>query len=135
MKKLVIYTDGGARNNPGPAGIGIVIRNKDGQTVETYKEYIGEKTNNQAEYEALIKALELAQNKASELELYLDSQLVVNQAKGLFKIKNGDIRELMFKIKTLEQSFEKITYNLIPREKNKDADRLVNQAIDKELKG
>lgn len=130
MDKLIIYTDGGARNNPGPAGIGIVIKDETGNVLETHKEYIGEKTNNQAEYEALIKALELAKDKAEKLEIFLDSQLVVNQVKGHYKVKNADIRNYLFKIRTLEQNFEDISYNLVPREENKLADKLVNQAID-----
>ncbi len=133
MEKLIIYTDGGARNNPGPAGIGIVIQNETGKIIKEHKEYIGEKTNNQAEYLALIKALELAKGEAKNLEFFLDSQLVVNQAKGLYKVKNSEIRDLLFKVRILEQNFEEIKYNLIPREKNKLADKLVNQAIDEKL--
>jgi len=133
MNKLIIYTDGGARNNPGPAGIGIVIQGEDGKEIQKYKEYIGEKTNNQTEYAALIKAMELVSGKAEKLEFFLDSELVVNQVKGLYKVKNADIRELMFRLRTLEQDFEEINYNLIPREKNKKADKLVNQAIDEYL--
>lgn len=130
MKKLIIYTDGGARNNPGPAGIGIVIQSENGELIEKYKEYIGERTNNQAEYEALIKALELVKGGAEKLEIFLDSELVVNQVKGLYKVKNSDIRDLLFNLRILEQNFEEINYTLIPREKNKLADKLVNQAID-----
>jgi len=134
VEKLIIYTDGGARNNPGPAGIGIVIMDSSRNVIETYKEYIGEKTNNQAEYQALIKALELAKEKSKNLEFYLDSQLVVNQAKGLFKVKNSEIRNLLFKVKTLEQNFTNIAYYFVPREQNKEADKLVNQAIDEAIK-
>ena len=83
MKKLIIFTDGGARNNPGPAGIGIVIMDENKKIVKTHKEYIGEKTNNEAEYGALIKALELVEGKAEKLEFFLDSQLVINQAKSI----------------------------------------------------
>jgi len=134
MGKLIIYTDGGARNNPGPAGIGIVIKDETGNVLETHKEYIGEKTNNQAEYKALIKALEIVRGKTKKIDFFLDSQLVVNQLKGLFKVKNSDIRNYLFKIRTLEQKFDEITYTFIPREKNKHADKLVNQAIDEEIK-
>lgn len=133
MDKIRIYTDGGARNNPGPAGIGIVIKNKKDQVIETHKEYIGERTNNQAEYEAIIKALEISKEKAEVVECYLDSQLVVNQAKGLYKAKNSDIRELLFKLKINEAPFKEVTYTFIPREQNKEADALVNEAIDEEL--
>ena len=132
--KLIIYTDGGARNNPGPAGIGIVFFDEQKNIIQKHKEYIGERTNNQAEYEALVKALELAKGKAKNLEFFLDSQLVVNQAKGIYKVKNSEIRELLFKVRILEQEFNEIKYNLIPREKNKLADKLVNQSIDEALK-
>lgn len=133
MKKLKIFTDGGARNNPGPAAIGVVIKDENNVILETYKKFIGTKTNNQAEYEAIIKALELASGKATYLECYLDSQLVVNQAKGLYKVKNAEIRELLLKLKSREASFKEIHYNLIPREQNKEADRLVNEALDEQL--
>lgn len=134
MSKLTIYTDGGARNNPGPAGIGIVIKNENGETIKTYKEYIGEKTNNQAEYEALLRALELVKGEAEKLEIFLDSQLVVNQAKSIYRAKNGDIKNLLFKLRILEQNFKEVQYNLIPREQNREADKLVNRAIDEEIK-
>lgn len=133
MKRIKIYTDGGARNNPGPAGIGVVIKDEKGIILESHKDYIGEKTNNQAEYAAIIKGLELAKEKADIVECYLDSQLVVNQAKGVYKVKNSDIRELLFKLKTNEAPFKEVTYTLIPREQNKEADKLVNEALDEEL--
>lgn len=133
MKILKIFTDGGARNNPGPAGIGIVFKDGNGNTIERHKKYIGEKTNNQAEYEALIAALEKASGKAEKLECYLDSQLVVNQATGAYKVKNAEIRELLFKVKNLEQDFSEVHYFHIPREQNKEADKLVNEALDEHL--
>lgn len=133
MEKLIIYTDGGARNNPGPAGIGIIIKDINGNILQEYDEYIGEKTNNQAEYLALIKALELAKEKTKKIDFFLDSQLVVNQAKGIFKVKNSGIRELLFKVRLLEQSFDEIIYTFIPREKNKEADKLVNKAINEKM--
>lgn len=133
MKILNIFTDGGARNNPGPAGIGVVIKDEKGNIVETHKKYIGEKTNNQAEYEALILALEKSSNKGDNLKCFLDSQLVVNQATGVYKVKNAEIRELLFKVKNLEQTFNQVQYFHIPREQNKEADKLVNEALDEHL--
>ncbi|NTU70089.1 ribonuclease HI family protein [bacterium] len=133
MKTLKIFTDGGARNNPGPAGIGVVVKDIENNVIETYKKYIGDKTNNQAEYEALIYALEKVSGKGDVLECFLDSQLVVNQATGAYKVKNAEIRELLFKVKTLEQDFNEVHYFHIPREQNKEADKLVNEALDEYL--
>ncbi len=131
MKKFIIYTDGGARGNPGPAGIGVVIEDARGNIILQDKEYIGEKTNNQAEYQALILALERAKELgADEIDCFLDSELVVEQVKQNYKIKNSELAKLFVKIWNLSQSFSKITYTHIPREQNKMADRLVNLAID-----
>jgi ribonuclease HI len=126
MQKLIIYTDGGARGNPGPAGIGVhIVGHKD------YKKYIGEATNNQAEYQAVVLALEKAKElKAEEIDFFLDSELIVNQLNGKYKIKDKDLGKLFVKIWNLKMNFKKITFTHIPREKNKDADKLVNQAID-----
>lgn len=128
---LKIYTDGGSKGNPGPSSIGIVfyLNNK---TIFQHKENIGTATNNDAEYIALIKALEKAISYSSQLtkiECYSDSRLMVNQVKGLFKVKNGKIKEYILKIRGLEQEIKiPISYHLVPREQNTEADRLVNQA-------
>ncbi len=132
MEDLVIYTDGGARGNPGPAGIGIVFFNKENKVIKEFCKYIGESTNNQAEYTALYTAL----RKASELgykniHIFLDSELVVRQMLGIYKVKNNKLKELYNKIKELEKNFKNIEYHHIPREKNKYADSLVNKAIDR----
>jgi len=130
-EKLIIYTDGGARGNPGPAGIGVVFMDAKNNIIQTYNKYLGEKTNNQAEYEAVVLALEKAKTlKAEELEFYLDSELVVNQLNQKYKIKNEDLGKLFIKIWNLRQNFKKVTFQHIRREKNKLADKLVNEAID-----
>lgn len=133
-KKLVIYTDGGARNNPGPAGIGAVIRDENGKVIKSISKYIGEATNNQAEYMAVIEALKKAKElAAAELEFYLDSELVVKQLNRAYKVKDPDLAPLFLQIHNLSLSFKKIIFKHIPREKNEEADRLVNLAIDKAI--
>jgi ribonuclease HI len=132
MNKLVIYTDGGARGNPGPAGIGAVIYDANRRLVAEVSEYLGVATNNQAEYQALIAALKKAASLgAAELECYLDSELVVKQLKREYKVKNKDLAPLFLIVHNLSLSFKKITYTHIPRERNEEADRLANEAMDK----
>ena len=131
-KKLIIYTDGGARGNPGPAGIGAVIYNEKNQKLAEISEYIGETTNNQAEYKAALAAIKKAKELgARELRFYLDSELVVRQLNQEYKIKNKDLAPLFVKIYNETLSFERVNFTHIPREQNKEADKLVNQAIDK----
>ncbi len=133
--KLIIYTDGGARGNPGPAGIGCVIYDEKNKIIAEISKSIGHATNNQAEYQAVISGLEKAhQLGAKDLEFYLDSELVVKQLKHEYKVKNRELAPLFLKIHNLTMSFKKINYKYIPREKNKLADKLVNKAIDKATK-
>jgi ribonuclease HI len=133
MKKIIIYTDGGARNNPGPAGIGIVIYDETGKILETHKEFIGEATNNVAEYTALITALKRAKKyNPEEIECRLDSELVVKQTRGEYKTKDPKMRELLEEVRQLV-FFKPITFSHIPRAKNVLADKLVNEAIDESL--
>lgn len=132
MKKYIIYSDGGARGNPGPAGIGAVIYDEEKNIVAEISEYIGNTTNNQAEYKALIAALKKAKElKAEELDCYLDSELVVKQLKREYKVKNPDLSPLFLEIHNLSLSFKKISYTHVRRELNKEADKLANQAMDK----
>ncbi|MFZ4631984.1 MAG: ribonuclease HI family protein [Patescibacteria group bacterium] len=132
MNKLIIYTDGGARGNPGPSGIGVVLYDENKVLVAEVSEYLGVATNNQAEYKALIAALKKATELgASELDCYLDSELVVKQLKREYKVKNQDLAPLFLIIHNLSLNFKKITYTHIPREKNKEADRLANEAMDR----
>ncbi len=134
MKYLKIYTDGGARGNPGPAAIGIVIKSKTGKTIYQEGKTIGKATNNQAEYQGLIHALEWVKENTFQvnvIDCFLDSKLVVAQMKGEFKIKSLNIKSLWQKAKTLEKNLRsKINYYHIFRELNSEADQLLNQALD-----
>lgn len=130
MNKLIINTDGGSRNNPGPAGIGVVFSDEKGTKIATFKEYIGEATNNVAEYKALILALEKAKDfEADEIECRLDSELVVKQLTGHYKCKETTLKELCARVQELA-FFKPIKFVHIRREYNKLADKLVNEAID-----
>ena len=130
-KKLIIFTDGGARGNPGPAGVGVVMMDEYGKIVATHKKYIGQATNNIAEYSAAVLALEEAKKLgAEELDFYLDSELAVKQINGEYKVKNAELGKLFIKIYNLKHNFTKVVFNHVPREKNRLADKLVNQAID-----
>jgi len=130
MNKLIIYTDGGARNNPGPAGIGVVLYDENKAIVETYKEYIGEATNNQAEYRALIKALQIAEKHSpKEINCFLDSELVVKQLNKEYKVKDPDLQVLYNQILDMTM-FKNISFSHVRREQNKLADKLVNEALD-----
>jgi len=131
---LHLYTDGGSRNNPGPAGIGVVLKGTSGNVLEKCGKYLGIKTNNEVEYLALLEGLKIAKKYNPEcLICFMDSRLVVNQLNGIFKIKNGRMRELVLQVKQIEPKFQKVEYRYIPREKNEEADFLVNQALDKKL--
>ncbi|MBM3257925.1 MAG: ribonuclease HI family protein [Candidatus Nealsonbacteria bacterium] len=137
MKKIVIYTDGGSRGNPGPSAIGVVFCNEKGSFFKKYSEYVGDKlTNNEAEYQAVIFALQkfralfgkkLAKN--SEVEVKSDSELMVKQLKGEYKVLEPNIQSLFLKVWNLRIDFKKLKFTLIPREKNKEADALVNEAL------
>jgi len=142
MRKIIIYTDGGSRGNPGPAGIGVVFCNEKGQSIKEYAEYLGdEMTNNEAEYRAVIFALkkfkalfgkQLA--KKSEVEVKSDSELMVKQLNAQYKIINENIQPLFLEIWNLKFDFQKVKFKQIPREKNKQADFLANQALDAQSK-
>jgi len=132
MNKVIIYTDGGARGNPGPAGIGAVIYDEKKKVVAEISQYLGVATNNQAEYKALIAAFEKATELCvSELDCYLDSELVVKQLKREYKVKNKDLAPLFLTIHNLSLNFKKISYTHIPRELNQAADKLANEAMDR----
>jgi len=134
MKKVKLFTDGGARGNPGPAGIGAVIQDEKGKILGEYNGYIGETTNNQAEYKALILGLEKAKELgAEEVSCFLDSELVTKQMRREYKVKDKDLAPLFVKVWNLSVGFKKIIFTHIYREANKEADRLVNEAIDKHL--
>lgn len=137
VKKIIIYTDGGSRGNPGPAAIGVVFCNEKNQYVNRYSQYLGDKfTNNQAEYKAVIFALKKFKAlfgkklaKSSEVEIRSDSELLVKQLNAQYKILEPNLQPLFLEIWNLKFDFYKIKFKLIPREKNKEADRLVNEAL------
>lgn len=136
-EKIKMFTDGGARNNPGPAAIGVWIETLN----KKYSEYIGEKTNNVAEYEALIFGLKKIKSligkekaKKTEVECYLDSELVVKQLNHEYKLKEDYIKDNFIVIWNLMLDFQKISFHHIMREENKVADGLVNQALDEREK-
>lgn len=132
MKKIIIYSDGGARGNPGPAGIGAVLYDEDKNIIAEISQYIGETTNNQAEYRALLAGIKKAKElKAEALDCYLDSELVVKQLKREYKVKNKDLAPLFLEIHNLSLSFKQINYFHIPRELNREADQLANEAMDR----
>lgn len=135
MEKITIFTDGGARGNPGPAGIGAVI--KYAREEKHYGQYLGEKTNNEAEYEALIFALKKCKSllgkekvKKAELECFLDSELVVKQLNHQYKIEEPHLQKLFIQVWNLMLNFGQIKFSHIRREQNKIADSLVNEALD-----
>lgn len=140
--KFVVYTDGGARGNPGPAAVGVVIEksqitNPNDQTkkekIVEFGKRIGETTNNVAEYLAVVNALQEIKNQKSKIEIqfYLDSNLVVQQLNGKFKVKDGKLRKLLMRIRLLEQEVGGgVSYNYVPREQNRRADFLLNKALD-----
>ena len=134
MSQATLYTDGGARGNPGPAGIGFVLKIRNGATVAR-GEYIGEATNNQAEYAALLRGLQTAQAQAvKKVSCYLDSELVVKQLKGEYRVRHPDLLPRYQEVVQLARAFEHISFHHVRREKNAQADLLVNQAIDAHLK-
>ena len=129
--KLLVNVDGGARGNPGPAAIAAVVQDADGGVLEERGERIGEATNNVAEYRALLLGIERAAALgASELELIGDSELIVKQVKGEYKVKDAGMRELHAEAKRALAGFERWTIRHVRREHNVEADRLVNQVLD-----
>lgn len=136
MKTISVYTDGGARGNPGPSAIGVYIE-QDNKPVVRIGKRIGNATNNFAEYSAILEALNwLNENKNifDRIDFFMDSELAFSQLTGAYKIKNEKIRNFIFKIRKLESEIAKpIKYNHVRREKNKNADFLVNAALDGEI--
>ncbi len=131
---LTIFTDGGARGNPGPAGIGAVIKDASGKNLAELKEYIGETTNNVAEYRALILALKKALELGGEnLQINMDSELIVRQMLGQYKIKEPTLKLLAQEVFKLTNKFKNVGFTHVVRELNKQADKLVNRAIDEAL--
>lgn len=130
-KKLIIYTDGGSRGNPGPAAMGVVVGSRE------YSEYLGEMTNNQAEYKAVIFALRKVKQlvgkkkaKEAEVEVRMDSELVAKQLNGEYKIKEPELKPLFVEVWNLRLDFKRVDFKYVPREQNKKADKLVNEILD-----
>lgn len=133
--KFLIYTDGGSRGNPGPSALGVVFTDERGKVLKEYSHYLGETTNNQAEYEAVIFALQKAkQLKGKEIELRIDSELIGKQLLGEYKIKDPDLQPLFIKAWNLRLDYDKVDIKIIPREQNKMADKLVNRELDSKNK-
>lgn len=131
-QKLIIQTDGAARGNPGPAGIGGFIFSANREPLYAFSEYIGEATNNVAEYSGLLYGLRQATKfKAQEVEILLDSELIVQQLKGVYKVKNEGLKPYYIAVKELLSKYQKVEVKHIYREANAAADRLANEAIDK----
>ena len=131
LEKLVVNVDGGARGNPGPAAIAAVVQNPAGEVLEERGERIGTATNNVAEYRALLLGIERAAALgASELELVGDSELVVRQLKGEYKVKDASLRELHAEAAKALEAFERWSIRHVRREQNLEADRLVNEVLD-----
>ncbi len=136
MKKIIIYTDGGSRGNPGPAAIGIIFCNQKKQVIKKYSRYLGKATNNVAEYQAAISALKKFKAlfgkklaKSTEIELNSDSELLTKQLNGEYKILDSKIQPLFLEIWNLKLDFKKVKFKLISRKKNKEADSLVNEVL------
>jgi ribonuclease HI len=141
VKKITIFTDGGSRGNPGASAIGVVFCNEKGEAFKKYSEYLGEATNNEAEYEATIFALKKFKAlfgkkiaEGAEVQIKSDSELLVRQLNGQYKILEEKIAKLFLEIWNLRIDFKKIKFTLISREKNKTADRLVNECLDSQTK-
>ena len=137
MKKVIIYTDGGSRGNPGPSAVGVVFCNEKGEVIKKYGQEIEQGTNNEAEYKAVIFALSKFKqlfgkklSKNTEIEIRSDSELLIKQLTGRYKILEPKIQTLFIKLWNLKLDFKKVNLKLIPRTKNKPADALVNEALD-----
>lgn len=138
MQKFILFTDGGSRGNPGPAGAGVVITDERGQTLKTVAKPLGVLTNNQAEYQAVIVGLESlkrwlgkARLAEAQIEIRLDSELVARQLRGEYQIKEADLQPLFLKIWNLRvKDFPRLAFVNVAREENRAADRLANEAMD-----
>lgn len=139
MQKITIFTDGGARGNPGPAAAGAVIFDEAGHVVKEVSDYLGETTNNVAEYEALLRVLHATKQIFGiellhmEVEIKMDSELIVRQMHGIYKVKEPSLKERYIQVKELLKDIPNATFTHVRREQNKHADRLVNEAIDNAL--
>ncbi|MGE5425615.1 MAG: ribonuclease HI family protein [Bacillota bacterium] len=130
--KIIIHSDGGARGNPGPAGIGAILHDEKGTVLAEISAYLGETTNNQAEYKALIAGLQKANALGADaVECFLDSELAVKQINRVYKVKNRELAPLFLDVCNLLTKFKSYRFCHVPRELNKEADRLANEAMDR----
>ena len=131
---LRVYSDGASRGNPGPSSVAFLILSEDSVKLGEYSRYVGVRTNNQAEYEALISALEFASElKGQEVSCYMDSELLVKQLNGEYRVKNPKLRPLWFRVQELKQRFQNVTFTKTPRTDIyiQQVDQLANQALDR----
>jgi len=129
---LIAYTDGGARGNPGPAALGVVLKSGADETVEAFGEYLGRQTNNYAEYMAILRALQRAKALGAEsVDMRMDSELAVRQLKGEYKVKNPGLAAIYLRIHNELIVFKKVTFTHVRREQNKEADAEVNKTLDR----
>lgn len=129
-EKLIFYIDGASRGNPGPSGIGVVMCDSDGKEIEAFKRYIGEATNNVAEYISLIIAIhEAIKVNVKNIIVYSDSELVVRQLRGIYRVKDNKLKQLYVLFDNLKDYFNNFSIEYIDRDKNKRADSLASQAI------
>lgn len=134
---FILHTDGGSRGNPGPAALGVVICNEKDETIKQYGEYIGETTNNDAEYQAVISGLKKIKalvgkekTKQAVVQVRADSELLVKQMTGKYKVENPKVQQLFLQIWNLKVDFKDVQFVAVPREQNKAADKMVNEALD-----
>jgi len=133
---VIANIDGGARGNPGPAAYGVVVRNSKGEVLAELSDYLGLQTNNYAEYSGLLAALEYAvQLKLPSLKLFSDSELLVRQMQGRYKVNNPTLQELFARAKSLAAKLKYFSIEHVLRERNKEADRLVNKVLDERARG
>ena len=141
MKKFILYTDGGARGNPGPAAAGAVIYDAASQKIEEFSSFLGIATNNQAEYQAMILGLGHIQKiigdehiaKEVNVDMYSDSELIIKQLKGEYRVKNKALKPMFAKLQELISKFNQVSFQHVPRHNNKEADKLVNIELDKHI--
>ena len=139
LERLIIYTDGGSRGNPGPAAVGVAFTDRAGSILKRYGKTIGRKTNNEAEYEAVLFALAKARAlygkeriRTMPVEIRMDSELVCRQLNGEYKVEEERLWPLFMRIWNVRRDFGNLAFHHVPREKNREADRLVNEALDSE---
>ncbi|NCD00770.1 ribonuclease HI family protein [bacterium] len=131
-ENLIIFCDGGSRGNPGKAGLGSVIYDEDKNILKEISKYIGVTTNNQAEYRAVLEAIKEAKEMGGKrIKFFLDSELIVKQMSGEYRVKNKDLLPIYLDIRQRILEFESVSFIHVPREQNKEADRLANLAMDK----